>query len=73
MLWRPQSKRAKEQKEMIDSVQKGDEIVMTGGMLGKIHDMSESYFTVIIAEGINVTVQKNSIHAVLPKGTITAL
>ena len=71
MLWRPQSKRSKEQREMIDSIQKGDEVVINGGILGKIHDMSESYFTVTIAEGINVTVQRNAIHAVLPKGSIT--
>ena len=73
MLWRPQSKRAKEQREMVDSVQSGDEVVLSGGMLGKVADISESYFTVTISEGTNVTIQKNSIHAVLPKGSITTL
>ncbi len=73
MLWRPQSKRAKEQRELVDSIQKGDEVVLNGGMLGKIHEVSESYLLVTVSEGMTVTMQRNAVQTILPKGSITTL
>lgn len=71
MLWRPQSKRAKEQRDMVEGLQTNDEIVMNGGMLAKIHEISENFLVVTVSEGITVTIQRNAVSNVLPKGTIT--
>ena len=71
MLWRPQSKRAKEQRELIDGLQKSDEVVINGGMLAKIHEISENFLVVTISNGVQVTVQRNAVSTILPKGTIT--
>lgn len=73
MLIRPQMKRAKEQKNMMDALQKGDEVVTTGGLLGKVVKVSESYVSVEIADNLIVTVQKPAIATLLPKGTIKNL
>ncbi len=70
LLIRPQSKRAKEQKLMIEALQKGDEVITSGGNLGKILNVSESYVIVEIAPGIEVTVVKTAIQTLLPKGTL---
>lgn len=73
LLWRPQSKRSKEQKEMIGGIQRGDEIVTSGGMLCKVSEVSEKYLSVTIAEGIIIKLQKAAVSTVLPKGTIKAI
>jgi preprotein translocase subunit YajC len=70
MLIRPQMKRAKEQKKMIDALQKGDEVVTSGGMLGKVTKVSEQYVSLEIAENVVVQVQKQTVQTVLPKGTL---
>lgn len=70
MLWRPQSKRAKEQREMVDGIQKGDEIVTSGGLLGKVCDVSEKFLSVEITEQTVVKLQRSAVSAVLPKGTL---
>lgn len=70
MLIRPQMKRAKEQRSMIAALAKGDEVVTNGGFLGRIVELSDSYVTVEIAEGVKVKLQKQAIAAVLPKGTL---
>lgn len=70
MLIRPQSKRAKEHKEMVNSLQKGSEVVTSGGLLGKITEEGENFVTVKIADGIEVKVQRQSISQLMPKGTI---
>lgn len=70
MLIRPQSKRAKEQKNMIAALSKGDEVVTNGGLLGKITDVNESFLTVKIADDVEVKIQKQSVSALVPKGTI---
>lgn len=72
-ILRPQSKRAKEQKTMIDALQRGDEVVTAGGELGRISKVYEQYLGVELAENLEVTVQKASIQAVLPKGTIKSI
>jgi preprotein translocase subunit YajC len=70
MLIRPQMKRAKEQKKMLDALQKGDEVVTAGGLLGKVTKVGDQYVSLEIADGVVVQVQKPTIQAVLPKGTL---
>ena len=73
MLWRPQSKRAKEQRELVDGLQKGDEIVTTGGMLAKVSEISDKFLTVTIAPETTIKMQRNAVSTVLPKGTIKTI
>jgi preprotein translocase subunit YajC len=70
MLIRPQMKRAKEQKKMIEALQKGDEVVTSGGVLGKVTKVSEQYVSLEIADNVVIQVQKQTVQTVLPKGTI---
>lgn len=70
LLIRPQSKRAKEQKLMVEALQKGDEVITSGGNLGKILNVSESYVIVEIAPTVEVTIVKTAIQTLLPKGTL---
>jgi preprotein translocase subunit YajC len=70
LLIRPQAKRAKEHKAMVEGLQSGDEVVATGGMLGRITEAGENYLTVEIADGVRVKIQRTAISSVLPKGTI---
>jgi len=70
MMIRPQMKRAKEHKTMVDALQKGDEVVTTGGVLGRITKVGENYVTLEIAEKVEVQVQRPAVQLVLPKGTI---
>lgn len=72
MLIRPQMKRQKEHRQMVDALAKGDEVVTSGGIAGKITDVGDSFMTVEIAKGIEVKVQKQAVGAVLPKGTLKA-
>jgi preprotein translocase subunit YajC len=73
MMIRPQMKRAKEQKAMIEALQKGDEVITAGGLLGRITKLSEGYITLEIANDVEVQVQRPAISLVLPKGTIKNL
>ena len=73
MIWRPQAKRAKEHKNLLASLQKGDEVVTAGGILGKVSKVAEQYVTVEIAANTEITVQKSAVTTVLPKGTLKAL
>ena len=73
LMIRPQMKRQKEQKAMIDALSKGDEVVTAGGLLGKISKVSEAYLTVEIADGTEIVMQKASVTMLLPKGTIKSL
>ncbi len=70
MLIRPQIKRAKEQKNMLESLQKGDEVVTQGGLVGKVAKISDDFVSVEVAEGTVLTVQKGAVMALLPKGTL---
>jgi preprotein translocase subunit YajC len=70
MMVRPQMKRAKEQKNMIESLQKGDEVITAGGELGKVAKVSEAYIGLEIAPNVVIHVQKSAITTLLPKGTI---
>lgn len=73
LILRPQQKRAKEAKAMVDALQRGDEVITLGGELGRISKVYEQYVAVELAENLEVTMQKTAITAVLPKGTIKAI
>jgi preprotein translocase subunit YajC len=70
LLIRPQQKKAKEHKAMVETLAVGTEIVTGGGVLGKVTEVGEQFVTVEIADGVNIKVQRHSIGAVLPKDTI---
>ena len=70
LLIRPQSKRAKEQREMLSKVAVGDEIATTGGILGKVTEVGEQFLSVEIADGVNIKLQKFQVAQVMPKGTV---
>ena len=70
IMIRPQMKRQKEHKAMIEAVAKGDEVVTAGGMLGKVSKLGETYVSVEVANNVEVQVQRSAISQVLPKGTI---
>jgi len=72
LLIRPQQKRAKEHKAMVDTLAKGDEVVTGGGVLGRITHVGPTYVTVEIADKIEIKVQRPAIQAVLPKGSLKA-
>lgn len=77
VLWflmiRPQMKKAKEHKALLAALQKGDEVVTGGGLVGKVTKVDDSYVKVEIAEGTEVVVQKPAVAIVLPKGTLKSL
>ncbi|ALM53655.1 preprotein translocase subunit YajC [Halomonas huangheensis] len=75
LLWRPQAKRAKQHKQLIAGLSKGDEIVIGGGLMGRVTKVSDDseFLSLEIAEGTEVSVQKNAVAAVLPKGTIKSI
>ena len=70
---RPQMKRQKEQQAMMNALAKGDEVVTSGGMLGKVTKVADAYVTLDIANGTEVIVQKKAVVTLLPKGTIKSL
>lgn len=72
ILIRPQQKRAKEHRNLIAQLSKGDEIVTTGGLLGKVIEVGDDYVTVELADNVTVRMQKQAVASVLPKGTLKA-
>lgn len=70
MIIRPQQKRQKDHKTMLAALNKGDEIVTNGGVLGKISQVGDNFIQLEIADGVQVKIQKNAIASVMPKGTI---
>lgn len=73
LMIRPQMKRQKEQKAMMDALAKGDEVVTAGGILGRVTKVSDAYVTLEVADGTEVVVQKVAVATLLPKGTIKSL
>jgi len=73
LMIRPQQKRAKEQRAMMDALAKGDEVVTAGGILGKVSKVNDTYVTVEVAANTEIVVQKASITTLLPKGTLKSL
>ena len=72
-LIRPQNKRAKEHRELVSALAKGDEVVTAGGMLGKVTKVTDEYVVIEIAANMEIKVQKHSVQATLPKGTIKSI
>lgn len=70
LLIRPQQKRQKEHKNMVAGLAKGDEIVTMGGVLGKIISLDENFITLEISKGVEIRVQRQSVQAMMPKGTV---
>ncbi len=70
VMIRPQMKKQKEHRAMLDALAKGDEVVTAGGLLGKIAKIGESYVGVELASGVEVQMQRSAVVQVLPKGTI---
>jgi len=73
MLIRPQNKRAKEHRELINNLKKGDEIITSGGLLAKVVSIDDQYIKVVLAEGVEISMQRAAVSAVLPKGTLKSL
>jgi preprotein translocase subunit YajC len=73
LMIRPQMKRAKEQKAMIEALQKGDEVITAGGVLGRITRLSDAYISLEIAPNTEVSVQKSAVQVLLPKGTLKSI
>ncbi|MEO7743287.1 MAG: preprotein translocase subunit YajC [Usitatibacter sp.] len=69
LMIRPQMKKAKEHRTMVDALQKGDEVVAVG-ILGKISKVSDNYVTLEVAPNVSIQVQKSAVNTLLPKGTI---
>jgi preprotein translocase subunit YajC len=73
MLIRPQMKRAKDHKAMIEALEKGAEVVTSGGIVGRITKLSDAYVTIEIAPNTEIVVQKQAVQTLLPKGTMKAI
>lgn len=73
LMIRPQMKRQKEQKAMMAAIAKGDEVVTSGGMLGRVTKVADAYVTLEIANGTEIVIQKAAIVTLLPKGTIKSI
>jgi len=69
IMIRPQMKKQKEHKAMIEAIAKGDEVVIAGGLLGRVAKLGESYLHVEVANGVELQVQRGAVVQVLPKGT----
>lgn len=73
IMIRPQMKRQKETREMLAAMAKGDEVVTTGGLVGKVTKVGDAYVGVELTDGIEVTVQKAAVTMILPKGTLKSI
>lgn len=73
IMIRPQMKRQKDHRNMLAAMAKGDEVVTSGGMVGKVTRVTEAYVGVEISDNVEITVQKSAVTTILPKGTIKSL
>jgi len=73
LMIRPQMKRAKETKAMIEALQKGDEVIAAGGVLGRVTRISDAYISLEIAPNMEINVQRAAVQMLLPKGTLKSL
>ena len=73
MIWRPQATRAKEHKNLIGGLQKGDEVVTSGGIAGKVVKVSDEFVVIEVSDTVELKMQKGAIAAALPKGTLKAI
>ncbi|MCJ8299965.1 MAG: preprotein translocase subunit YajC [Pseudomonadales bacterium] len=72
-MWRPQAKRAKDHKNLVAAIEKGDEVMTSGGIIGKVVKLNDDYVTLEVSEGTKLSFQKVHIAAALPKGTMKNL
>ncbi len=70
LLIRPQTKRAKEHRQMVEDLSKGDEVVTNGGLLGRITEVGDTFASLELGNGTEVQIQKNAVSNVMPKGTL---
>ena len=70
LLFRPQQKRAREHQNLVSKLASGDEVVTSGGLLGKVVEVGEIFITLEVADGVRVKVQKNQVTQLMPKGTL---
>lgn len=73
LIFRPQAKRAKEHRAMLDKLSKGDEVLTNGGIAGTVTDIGDSFVTVEVAANVRIRVQRGAIANVLPKGTLKSV
>ena len=73
LMIRPQMKRAKEHKQMVEALQKGDEVITAGGVVGRISRIGDAYVSVEIAPNTEINVQRTAVQTLLPKGTIKSI
>jgi len=73
LMIRPQQKRQKEHRAMMDALAKGDEVITAGGVLGRVSKVADTYVTLEVAADTEIVVQKNSVTTLLPKGTLKSL
>lgn len=73
LLIRPQQKKSKEHRTMLEALQKGDEVVTAGGVVGRVSKLTDQYAAIEIAPSVEINVQRSAIAQLLPKGTIKAL
>jgi preprotein translocase subunit YajC len=73
IMIRPQMKRQKEQRQLIEALAKGDEVITASGMLGKVTKVADVYVTLEVSTGTEVVIQKNAVTMLLPKGTIKSI
>jgi preprotein translocase subunit YajC len=73
VMIRPQMKQAKEHKKMVEGLAKGDEVVTSGGMLGRINEVGDNFIVLEVAKEVEIKIQKNAVSALMPKGTVKTL
>ncbi|WP_269913695.1 preprotein translocase subunit YajC [Acinetobacter sp. HY1485] len=73
LIWRPQSKRAKEHRALIESLGVGSEVVFAGGLMGRIKKIEGDYAAVELSRGVEIKIQRSSVISVLPEGTLDSL
>lgn len=73
VMWRPQSRKAREHRELINGLAKGDEVVTAGGILGRIAKLNDNYVVLALTDNVEIAVQKSSIVTALPKGTLKSI
>jgi preprotein translocase subunit YajC len=73
LLWRPQSKRRKEQQQLMSSLAKGDEVVTAGGVVGRVSKVEDDFIKLQVSNNVELRIQKSAVGATLPKGTLKSL
>ncbi len=73
MIWRPQAKRAKEHKSLLAGLQKGDEVVTSGGIVGRVNKVVDDFVVIEVSDTVELKIQKVAIAAALPKGTLKGI